>query len=193
MISTTRVALAFAIAIGSTGLAVAQSPPPQAGAQPVDIRFVSRQMNVPVEGRFRKVKADVLFDQAKPEASRAAIEIDLNSIELGLEEAEIEVKRPGWFDTAKFPLATFTSSDIKQLSPGNYQMQGKLTIKGITRDVAVPVTVAARTGGGREASGALVVKRLDFKIGDGLWSDTETVADEVQIKFKLALPAQPAS
>jgi polyisoprenoid-binding protein YceI len=50
----------------------------------------------------------------------------------------------------------------------------------------VPVALA-QAGGTTTASGAFVIKRLDFKIGDGDWKDTSMVANDVQVKFKLAL------
>ena len=61
-----------------------------------------------------------------------------------------------------------------------------LAIKGASQGVVVPVSVT-QAGGTTTASGAFAIKRLDFKIGDGEWKDTSMVANEVQVKFKLAL------
>ena len=77
-----------------------------AGAQAVlidksEIRFISKQMGVNVEGRFRKWKANVDFRPKELAKSRAEFEIDLASIDLASEESETEVRRPRWFDTAK--------------------------------------------------------------------------------------------
>jgi polyisoprenoid-binding protein YceI len=180
-------------ALTVTGWAIAQvamQPVPQ---DKLDIRFISKQMNVPVEGKFRKLKANVAFDPAKLDASKAQFEIDLASIDLGLPEAEEEVKRPAWFDTAKYPTATFVSNSVKSLGDGKYEVGGKLTIKGIARDVSAPFAVTQKPGGVNEATGALTIKRLDYKIGEGTWSDTDTVANEVEIKFKVALPGASAA
>ena len=49
------------------------------------------------------------------------------------------------------------------------------------RDVVVPITLSSGV-----ASGAVAIKRLDFKIGDGEWADTSMVANDVTVKFKLA-------
>jgi polyisoprenoid-binding protein YceI len=70
-------------------------------------------------------------------------------------------------------------------------MSGKFTLKGQSRDLTVPVTLA-QAGGQSIASGSFVVKRLDFRIGDGDWSDTSLVANDVQVRFKLALSGLPA-
>ena len=50
----------------------------------------------------------------------------------------------------------------------------------------MPVALA-QAGANTTASGAFVIKRLDFKIGDGDWKDTSMVANDVQVKFKLTL------
>ncbi len=65
-------------------------------------------------------------------------------------------------------------------------MAGKLVIKGNSHDVVVPVTMT-QAGGTTTASGSFTIKRLVFKIGEGEWSDTSMVADDVQVRFKLAL------
>ena len=65
-------------------------------------------------------------------------------------------------------------------------MAGKLSIKGFSRDVVVPVTLT-QNGAATTATGTFSLKRLAFKIGENEWSDTSMVADDVQVKFKLAL------
>ena len=74
------------------------------------IRFGFKQMNVPVEGRFRKFDATVSFDPKKPEATKAAFEVDLASIDLGNAEGETEARRKPWLFVESFPRATFTAS-----------------------------------------------------------------------------------
>ena len=95
-----------------------------------EIRFVSKQMGVNVEGRFRKWKANVEFLPEDLAKSKADFEIDLGSIDLASEESETEVRRPRWFDTAKFPVATFQSTAIKDLGGERYEIAGKLTHEG---------------------------------------------------------------
>jgi polyisoprenoid-binding protein YceI len=152
------------------------------------IRFVSKQMNVPVEGRFRKFDATVAFDPKNPEATQAEFEVDLASIDLGNEEGETEVKRPLWFDTARFPKAKFVLASLKALGGGRYEAAGSLSIKGVTQPVTAPVTLG-ESGGARIVEGQFPMKRLAFRIGEGHWSDTETVADEVVVRFKFAIPS----
>ena len=71
-----------------------------------EIAFTSKQMGVPVDGKFRKFDAQVSFDPKKPEAAKIAFSIDLASVSLGAAETEGEVVKPDWFDTKKFPQAS---------------------------------------------------------------------------------------
>lgn len=150
------------------------------------IAFVSRQMNVPVEGTFKKFSAQISIDPAKPKAGRARIEIDLASIDAGSAEANDEVKGKSWFNTREFPTASFVSSSVKALGGGRYEAFGKMTIKGKTLESRAPFTLKQEKGV-LTLDGAFPLKRLAYGIGSGVWSDTSVVADEVQIKFHFVL------
>lgn len=167
----------------ATPLAFAQQQVVPAQSQ---LGFVSKQMGVPVEGKFSKWTAQISFDPKKPEAGKVAFTIDTGSAGFGSPETDAEVPKPVWFNVAKFPQATFQSSSMKALGGGKYEVAGKLSIKGSVKDVVVPVALA-QAGGTTTATGAFTIKRLDFKIGEGEWADTSMVANDVQVKFKLAV------
>ena len=150
------------------------------------IKFVSRQMSVPVEGEFKKYAAHIRINPAKPETGMAHIEIDLASIDAGSADANEEVKGKSWFDVAAFPKAEFVSSSVKALGGGKFEASGKLTLKGKSMEVRAPFNLKEDKGV-LFIDGAFAMKRLDFGIGSGLWSDTSVVADEVQIKFNFAV------
>jgi polyisoprenoid-binding protein YceI len=151
-----------------------------------EITFVSKQMGVPVEGRFKKFDAQIAFDPAKPQTGKIAFTIDIASVTLGSPEPDAELPKAPWFNTAKFPQATFQSGSIKGLGGGKFEVLGKLTIKGNTQDAVIPVTLV-QAGPTTTANGVLTIKRLVYKIGENEWADTSMVADDVQVKFKLAL------
>jgi polyisoprenoid-binding protein YceI len=152
------------------------------------VSFVYRQMNVPVDGRFGKFSAQLKFDPAKPATASVAFDIDLASIDAGSAEANDEVAGKLWFNTKAFPTARFVATSFRPLGGNRYEAVGKMTIKGRTQDVTAPFTF---TGQGRAgtAEGALNIKRADFGIGEGIWADFGTVANEVQIKFRLQAEA----
>lgn len=155
-----------------------------------EIAFVSKQMGVPVEGKFKKFDAQVVFDPAKLATSKVAFTVDTGSATLGVRETDAELPKAVWFNVPKFPQATFQSSAIKSLGAGKYEVAGKLSIKGVSEDVVVPVTLT-QGGANTIAAGSFVIKRLSFKIGENEWADTSMVADDVQVKFKLTLAGVP--
>ena len=176
--------------------ALVVAPTPALAQQKLDaakseMLFVSKQMGVPVEGRFRKFDAQIAFDPKKPEAGKVAFTIDMGSATFGSPEVDVELPKATWFNVPQFPQATFQSSAIKAVGAGRFEGAGKLSIKGSSRDVVVPVALT-QAGGSTTATGAFAIKRLEFKIGEGDWADTSMVANDVQVKFKLNLSGVPA-
>jgi polyisoprenoid-binding protein YceI len=164
---------------------MAQSPAKLVPAQS-EVSFVTKQMGVPVDGKFKKFDAQIQLDPKKPEAGSVAFNIDTGSATLGVAESDAEMPKDIWFNVAKFPQAHFKSTAIKGLGNGKFEVAGKLDIKGNARDVLVPVQIT-QTGGVSTATGSFVIKRLDFKIGEAEWADTTVVANDVTVKFKLSL------
>ena len=154
-----------------------------------EIRFSIKQMGVPIEGRFGVFDAQIAFDRTKPEAGKIAFSIDLGSAVVGDADTVKELKKPDWFNTVKFPAATFASTAIKSTGvAGAFEVAGNLVIKGVSRPVVIPVKLAtAATGSPSIAEGGFGLKRSDFKIGEGDWADTSIVANEVAVRFKLAV------
>ena len=143
-----------------------------------------KQMNVPVDAKFKKFSASIDYDAAKPEAAKASVDIDTASLDVGDAEMNKEVAKEEWFNAAQFPKATFVSSSIKPAGAGKLTVAGKLSIKGKSADVSFPLTVKAE-GGKQVFEGVLPIHRLAFNVGDGEWKDTSMVADEVLIKFRV--------
>lgn len=177
-----------ALALGSAALLAAQPAVAQQKLVPAqsEVQFTARQMGVPLEGHFKKFDAQVSFDPAKLATSKIVFTVDTGSATMGSRETDAELPKATWFNVPQFPQATFQSSAIKALGAGKFEVTGKLSIKGMARDVVVSVTLV-QNGATTMATGALPLKRLAFKIGENEWADTSMVADDVQVKFKLAL------
>ena len=148
------------------------------------VTITFKQMNVPVDAQFKKFNAAISYDAAKPENSKANVEIDVASFDLGDPMYNQEVQKKEWFNTAQFPKATFASTQIKAGAAGKLDVTGKLTIKGKSSDVSFPLTVK-KEGTTQVFEGTLPIKRLTYGIGDGEWKDTSIVADDVSIKFRV--------
>jgi polyisoprenoid-binding protein YceI len=179
----------FRLFLPSLGLLLAAG---QADAQGLlmdksEIRFVSKQLGVNVEGRFRKWNANVVFLPRDLAKSKAEFDIDLGSIDLASDESETEIKSPQWFNISKFPVAHFASTSIRAVGADRYEVVGKLTLKGVTKDVIVPISVKKDPSGNPVAEGSFPLKRIDYHVGEGMWADTDMVGDDVVVRIRMVL------
>lgn len=179
-------ALMGAVLVGPSAWAAGQALIPARS----EVTFVAKQLGVPLQGRFKVFAAQTSFDPKALAQSQIAFQVDLGSVALNA-DADTELRKPDWFNTVKFPKATFQSSAIKAVGAGKFEVAGKLVIKGVSRDVVIPVQLTQAQGVSL-ATGGFALKRLDFKVGEGDWADTSIVANDVQVQFKLALQGIPA-
>jgi len=152
------------------------------------ISFISKQMGVPIEGHFGKFTAKISFDPDSIATSNARIEIYMASIDAGSSDANDEVKGKDWFDIRAYPTATFVSTGIKALPGGRYAATGNMNIKGITRAITVPFS-AKFENNVATLEGSMAISRLQYGVGGGEWADPDTVADEVQLRFRFTIGA----
>ena len=156
----------------------------QIQADKSEITFAYQQMGVNMNGRFRQFSAQLRFDPADPASAQATVDVNLGSIDTGSSEADGEVKGKDWLNIAAFPGARFVSSGIKALGGDRYELTGQLSIKGQSRAISVPLTVVVQ-GNQAVFEGTFNFKRADFAIGEGVWADFGTVANEIQVRFRM--------
>lgn len=149
------------------------------------IRFVSKQMGVPVDGGFRRFSGQLNFDPAHPEAAKARIEVELASVDAGSVEANEEAVGKDWFFVRQFPTARFDVRHVKALGKNQYEVQGTLTIKKVAQDMVAKASFHEEAGLGF-FTGSFILRRLAFGIGEGAWGDPGVVADDVKVDFILA-------
>ena len=155
-----------------------------------EIRFTTRQMGVPVGGRFERFSAQIALDPKAPASGSVSFSIDTASARFGALELDGEVPKPTWLSAVRFPAATFQSTAIKVTAPGRFEVSGNLAIKGASRDIVVPVQITQSGAGNLQSSiaiGSFTIRRLDFKIGEAEWADTSLLANDVVVQFKLKL------
>lgn len=147
--------------------------------------FGYSQMNVKMDGSFGQLKATELrFDPASPESAKVAIEIALDSVDAGYDEANSELEKDEWLALAAHPLATFQSVQIEALGDNGYQVTGDLTIKGVTKTVTAPFTFQ-EDGDAGVFEGGFTFQRADFGVGEGEWKDFSIVANDIEITFQI--------
>jgi len=161
-------------------MVVAASGDLDAGKSTVTATF--KQEGVGVDASFKKFSGHITYDPANVAASRATIEVETGSLDLGGEEYNAEVRKKSWFDSATYPKAVFQSTSIKAESATKFVATGTLSIKGKTANVSVPVSVQA-SAASIAYDGSLVISRAVFGIGSPDWNDV--IDDKVSVRFHL--------
>jgi polyisoprenoid-binding protein YceI len=179
-----KTAVAFAFLVSAAHSAEFNSLRPEQSR----VEFGYKQMNVPMKGSFKRFSGQLRFVPATPALAQATLDIDLASIDTGSAEGDEEVAGKLWFNTKQFPAARFVSTSVKPLGNNRFEVTGKMSIKGKTHEVTTLVTFRQQGAAG-VFEGSFVLKRADYGIGEGMWADFGTVANEVQIKFRLVAVA----
>jgi polyisoprenoid-binding protein YceI len=167
------------------GLALAAT---QWSVQPKEskLTFVGTQAGAQFEGALEKFSADIKFDPQDLAGSRFDVKIDLASVNTRDSERDDILKGPDLFAVQKFPAGRYVAEKFTAKGGSKYAATGKLTLRNITRDVPIELTFEKKDSGAW-LKGSASLKRLDFGVGQGEWKDTETVANEVQVRFALLL------
>ena len=96
------------------------------------------------------------------------------------------IKGSDLFDVKRWPGGHYVAEKFTDQGAGKFGATGRLTLRDVTRDVPIEFTFTNQ-GGNAWLKGSATLKRLDFGVGQGEWKDTESVANEVKIRFELKL------
>ncbi len=166
------------------GIAVGLAADGAINASQSSIVATFMQQHAPVEAAFKKFSGSIVYDAAKPAATTASLSVDMNSLDIGDDDTDAEVRKPAWFDSAHFPQATFRSTAVTPGPGGHFAASGPLTIKGKTQTVTVTVTVQ-QSGGANAFEGSFELSRKAFGIGDPSWEGV--LDDAVRVHFHLVV------
>ena len=215
-VSTTMIAAALAVV---PALAIAQQPAAtaQAGAAAdtfsidrvhSDASFQIRHLVSKVRGRFTDFEGTLQIDRAHPEASAVELKIKTASIDTGNQRRDDHLRSPDFFDAATHPEITFKSSKVAARGQDRYDVTGTFTMRGVSREITVPVTFLGfgKDRRGTEKAGfeaTTVLNRKDFGIvwNQALDAGGAVLGDDVQVTFNVEAtkpappppPAQPAA
>jgi len=104
---------------------------------------IRHMMIARVRGQFNKVEGTVRFDPDNISGSSVELKIDASSVLSGVRKRDDHLMTADFLDTAKYPVISFKSSQIKSLAPGRGLVTGDLTLRGITRSITVEVSYTA--------------------------------------------------
>ena len=169
--------------------------PVQAATWAVDpakskIGFSGTQTDQPFSGTFKSWTATIDFDPAKPEAAHILATIDTGSAATGDTQRDEALPGSDWFDASAFPKATFEATGFTPKGGNAYETLGKLTIRGLSKDVVLPFTLAL-DGDTAHATGSAKLVRTAFGVGQGAWASEEYVAFAVGVDVDLTAKRAP--
>lgn len=180
---------ALLLAVLGLGSSAAYGDCWQPVAEASKLSFTASQAGAPLQGTFHHYDARLCLDAG---GGSLKVSVQTGSVDTELPELDEALRGADFFDVAKWPAATFQSESLKSLGAGHYQLNGKLTIRDQSRDVSLPFTwTPAADGKSAKLEGQFSLKRLDYKIGQGQWTDTSWVGDKVEMAF--AIVFKPAA
>lgn len=187
------VALASGL-LATTTLAQAPSGGAHFTADPArsSLAFGFVQAGAQNQGKFSKfpVALDAAADGSA--VSRLEVTVEMGTLDSGDKERDDTLRGADLFAVAKFPQAHFVATQVTRTAAG-FDAAGKLTLRGVTRDLHVPFTLRMATEQGHGIaylSGKTVLHRLDFGVGQGDWKSTEWVGNDVTVTYSVRLIAQ---
>jgi polyisoprenoid-binding protein YceI len=146
--------------------------------------FTGSQSGTPFAGHFGKFDGTIVFDPANPAAGHADITIDTASAATGDQQKDSAMPGADWFSVAAFPQAHFVATGFKSTGAGNYAAAGTLTIRGVSKPVTLPFTLAI-SGDQATAAGKVQLVRTAFGVGQGAWATAQYVGLDVAVDFAI--------
>jgi polyisoprenoid-binding protein YceI len=150
-----------------------------------------------VKGRFGDVKGTVTHNETDPAQSRVEIEVGIHSIDTRVEQRDQHLRSPDFFHAEKYPTMHFVSKRIEGDINGEFKLIGDLTIKDVTREIALDAEFHGREkdpwGGERmgfEAKGKLNRKEFGLNWNQVLESGGWLVGDDIKLAIEVELVKQ---
>lgn len=148
------------------------------------VTYQIKNLGFNTTGTFGGLQADINFDKNHPDSGSISASIDVNTLNSENTMRDNHLKSEDYFDAAKYPRITMTSTSIKHKGGNNYVGTFNITIKDKTKEVVMPFTYT-ESGNQGTFTGTFTIKRTDFGIGGKsmMMADDARVTLEVQTTF----------
>lgn len=149
-----------------------------------------------VEGKFNKYEGTFTVDK-KIDKSKVEVSIDTDSVDTGIGQRDTHLKSPDFFDAAKYPKMTFTSTKVSQ-KDDTLTITGDLKVKDVSKKITFDLKYlgAVKDGYGAEKlafKGKTKISRKEFGLK---WNQAveagPVVGDEIEISLALEAAAVKA-
>jgi len=147
------------------------------------IRFSALQEGETFTGEFEEFSGLIRFDPENPEAGSVKIDIPLKSVDAGSNDRNSTLPDKVWFSTKKFPIATFTSTDVTVVGDG-YLAKGALSLKGVSIPVDLPFDLALDDNKAVMTS-SYEMDRTKWDVGAAPWDTDEWVSRTVMLDIQV--------
>jgi polyisoprenoid-binding protein YceI len=154
------------------------------------LRFSSSMGGEAFSGAFRRWDADIRFDPADLAASSVTATIDVASAATGSPDRDQALPTDAFFDAPAFPRATFVAHGFTALGGGRYQASGVLTLRGVSKPLVLPFTLATQ-GAQAKMAGQVAINRLAFGVGQGEFKATTAIPAAVTVSVAILARRAP--
>jgi polyisoprenoid-binding protein YceI len=142
------------------------------------VDFKIKNAGIGVTGSFKKFETTIEFNESVKAPSSIKATIEVGTIDTGIEARDTHLRKEEYFNVDTYPTITFVSTQILKTTSGSFIAEGKLTIKGVTKEVKIPFTYA-----GSIFQGTLSLNRRDYNVG----GSSITMSDDVEVILKVAI------
>lgn len=181
-----RSMLLLAITVGGAAQAQDSAAPLWQTGAASTLSFIGVQQGAELEGRFESFDAQIRFAPEAPAAGRFEVIVAIASIDTDYDDRDEALRGPEFFDVERWPEGRFVAERFTSAGGDAYEAEGELTLRDRTLPLTVPFTFSAE-GTDATLAGEVAISRLEFGIGQGEWTDTTYVGDEVIVRFHLDL------
>lgn len=154
------------------------------------LKFRAIQQDAEFEGRFDRFDTEIDLDTEHLDTGYIRATIDLGSVDTSYRDRDDYLLNEEWFHTSMWPNATFETTSIRRAGDGQLVADAELTLRDVTRAVIMNFQLDEMAGamsGRFRLTGTVELKRLDFGVGQGDWTDTTWVGDPVTVLIDLDL------
>lgn len=125
------------------------------------VQFITRLgPHTPAVGTYKNIVGAIEYDCKNPEKARVSATIDTNTMSTGVNARDNDVKSAKYLDCVKFPLAKFSSLQIKRNKEGKFTMKGEFNLHGVKRVVDLDLQMPKIE---KKILSAVATTRLDQK------------------------------